>query len=202
VLFALTVIMARWRRASVLQRRTAAPLVWAGGLTLEAVMVSAVNDALSHPLGQALQAAVRGARDGSGRHGARAAAAADRWLLARANLTRPDTDAIVQDHRRLGRRASSGPSRTEDLLSRLTSTGQCTTPDVPHRLIPSGRCRANAVGRSSSAPGGARVEPVDQLGEFFGISCRFRGWCHRPGRGGQRPARASMARAMTAQGEW
>src|SRR5436305_49428 len=83
----------RWRWASVLQRRTAAPLVWAGGLTLEAVMVSAVNDALSHPLGQAPQAAVRGARDGFGRHGARAAAAADRWLLARANLTRPDTDA-------------------------------------------------------------------------------------------------------------
>jgi integrase/recombinase XerD len=37
---------------------------------------------------------------------------------------------------------------------------------------------------------------------FLGISCRFRGWCHRPGRGGQRPASESIARAMTAQGEW
>jgi 3-oxosteroid 1-dehydrogenase len=36
----------------------------------------------------------------------------------------------------------------------------------------------------------------------FRISCRNRGWCHRPGRGGQRPACASIARAMTAQGEW
>ena len=39
-------------------------------------------------------------------------------------------------------------------------------------------------------------------GGFFRISCRFRGWCHRPGRGGQRPASVSIARAMTAQGEW
>jgi hypothetical protein len=34
------------------------------------------------------------------------------------------------------------------------------------------------------------------------ISCRFRGWCHRPGRGGQSPPSESIARAMTAQGEW
>jgi hypothetical protein len=33
-------------------------------------------------------------------------------------------------------------------------------------------------------------------------SCRNRGWCYRPGRGGQRPRRESIARAMTAHGEW
>jgi DNA invertase Pin-like site-specific DNA recombinase len=36
----------------------------------------------------------------------------------------------------------------------------------------------------------------------FRTSCRNRGWCHRPGRGGQRPPRESIARAITAQGEW
>jgi len=38
--------------------------------------------------------------------------------------------------------------------------------------------------------------------EDFGISCRNRGSVHRPGRGGHRPPSDSMARAMTAQGEW
>ena len=36
----------------------------------------------------------------------------------------------------------------------------------------------------------------------FGTSCRNRGWCHRPGSGGHRPPSESIARAMTAQGEW
>jgi len=37
---------------------------------------------------------------------------------------------------------------------------------------------------------------------YFRTSCMNRGWCHRPGRGGQRPPSESIARAMTAQGEW
>jgi signal transduction histidine kinase len=53
VVFALALIIARWARGSALQRRTGAPMVWAGGLTLAAVLVSVVNDALSHPLDQA-----------------------------------------------------------------------------------------------------------------------------------------------------
>ncbi|MBV9414058.1 MAG: sensor histidine kinase [Solirubrobacterales bacterium] len=53
VLLALAVIVARWRRASALQRRTVAPVVWGGGVTLAALVVSVVNDALGHPLGEA-----------------------------------------------------------------------------------------------------------------------------------------------------
>ena len=43
-------------------------------------------------------------------------------------------------------------------------------PPLTWRIVSShpGRCRAKAVGRSSSAPGGGRVEPVDQFGEFLG----------------------------------
>jgi signal transduction histidine kinase len=53
VLLALAVIVVRWRRASALQRRTVAPVVWGGGATLAALVVSVVNDALGHPLGEA-----------------------------------------------------------------------------------------------------------------------------------------------------
>ena len=43
-------------------------------------------------------------------------------------------------------------------------------PPLTWRIVSShpGRCRAKAVGRSWSAPGGGRVEPVDQFGEFLG----------------------------------
>ena len=44
-----------------------------------------------------------------------------------------------------------------------------------------------------------RSEAVLDPVEFLRISCRNRGWCHCPGRGGQRPASDSIARAMTAQ---
>ena len=44
-------------------------------------------------------------------------------------------------------------------------------------------------------------EILKKAAAFFGISCRYRGWCHRPGRGGQRPPSESIARAMTASGE-
>jgi hypothetical protein len=44
--------------------------------------------------------------------------------------------------------------------------------------------------------GGARTGP------YFGISCRNRGWCHRPGRGGQSPPSDSIASAITAHGVW
>jgi len=50
VLLALGLAIARWVRASSLQRRTVAPMVLAGGTTLAAVIVSAVNDAVGHPL--------------------------------------------------------------------------------------------------------------------------------------------------------
>ena len=53
VLLALALIVVRWRRASALQRRTVAPVVWGGGVTLAALVVSVVNDALGHPLGEA-----------------------------------------------------------------------------------------------------------------------------------------------------
>jgi signal transduction histidine kinase len=53
VLLALVLIVARWGRASALQRRTVAPMVGAGGVTLAALVVSVVNDALGHPLGEA-----------------------------------------------------------------------------------------------------------------------------------------------------
>jgi signal transduction histidine kinase len=52
VVAALALLVARWRRASALQRRTVAPVVWAGGLTLAALVVSVTNDALGHPLGE------------------------------------------------------------------------------------------------------------------------------------------------------
>ena len=52
VLVALTLITARWGRASALQRRSVAPVVWAGGVTLAALVVSVANDALGHPLGE------------------------------------------------------------------------------------------------------------------------------------------------------
>jgi signal transduction histidine kinase len=52
VLIALTLIVARWGRASALQRRGVAPVVWAGGVTLTALVVSVANDALGHPLGE------------------------------------------------------------------------------------------------------------------------------------------------------
>ena len=53
VLLALALIVVRWSRASALQRRTVAPVVWGGGVTLAALVVSVVNDALGHPLGEA-----------------------------------------------------------------------------------------------------------------------------------------------------
>ena len=53
VLLALALIVVRWRRASALQRRTVAPVVWGDGVTLAALVVSVVNDALGHPLGEA-----------------------------------------------------------------------------------------------------------------------------------------------------
>ena len=53
VLVALGLIVVRWSRASALQRRTVAPVVWGGGVTLAALVVSVVNDALGHPLGEA-----------------------------------------------------------------------------------------------------------------------------------------------------
>jgi hypothetical protein len=36
------------------------------------------------------------------------------------------------------------------------------------------------------------------VGWFFGTSCMNRGWCHRPGSGGQSPPRASIASAIAA----
>ncbi len=52
VVAALALLVARWGRASPLQRRTVAPVVWAGGVTLAALIVSVTNDALGHPLGE------------------------------------------------------------------------------------------------------------------------------------------------------
>lgn len=47
---------------------------------------------------------------------------------------------------------------------------------------------------------------VDKPLSFFRVFCTFRGSNHvavtRPGRGGQRPPKLSMARAMSASGEW
>jgi signal transduction histidine kinase len=52
VVLALALIVVRWSRASALRRRTVAPVVLGGGVTLAVLIVSVVNDALSHPLGQ------------------------------------------------------------------------------------------------------------------------------------------------------
>jgi signal transduction histidine kinase len=53
VLLALALIVVRWSRATALQRRSVAPVVSGGGVTLAALVVSVVNDALGHPLGEA-----------------------------------------------------------------------------------------------------------------------------------------------------
>ncbi len=52
VVLALAVIVARRARSTAVQRRTVAPVVAAGGVTLAALVVSVANDALSHPLGE------------------------------------------------------------------------------------------------------------------------------------------------------
>ena len=52
VVLALALIVARWARSTAVQRRTVAPVVAAGGVTLAALVVSVANDALSHPLGE------------------------------------------------------------------------------------------------------------------------------------------------------
>jgi hypothetical protein len=46
------------------------------------------------------------------------------------------------------------------------------------------------------------ADAVDGDREIFEPPARSVGGCHRPGRGGQRPASESIARAITAQGEW
>ncbi len=38
----------------------------------------------------------------------------------------------------------------------------------------------------------------ENYADYFRSSCRNRGLCHRPGRGGQRPPRESIARAIAA----
>jgi signal transduction histidine kinase len=52
-LIAVGLVVTRWFRASVPQRRNVAPVVWAGSATLITVAFSALNDALGEPLGQA-----------------------------------------------------------------------------------------------------------------------------------------------------
>jgi signal transduction histidine kinase len=52
VLLALALIVVRWSRASPVQRRTVAPVVLGGGVTLAVLVVSVVNDVLGHPLGE------------------------------------------------------------------------------------------------------------------------------------------------------
>ena len=48
----------------------------------------------------------------------------------------------------------------------------------------------------------ATREANQPTGQKIRISCRIRGLCHRPGSGGQRPPRASIASAIAACGEW
>jgi signal transduction histidine kinase len=50
-LFAGGVIVRRWRRASVAQRRAAAPVLWSGCAILAALALSVTNDILDKPLG-------------------------------------------------------------------------------------------------------------------------------------------------------
>jgi signal transduction histidine kinase len=52
-LAALTLVARRWARASTVERRHFAPVAWAGGAVLIAMMVSVANDAAHHPLGAA-----------------------------------------------------------------------------------------------------------------------------------------------------
>ena len=51
-LVAIGLVVVRWARATVPQRRNVAPVVWAGSATLVTVAFSALNDALHEPLGQ------------------------------------------------------------------------------------------------------------------------------------------------------
>jgi signal transduction histidine kinase len=48
----LVLLVSRWWWASAAQRHAVAPVLWAGGATLVALAVSAVNDAAGHPLKQ------------------------------------------------------------------------------------------------------------------------------------------------------
>jgi signal transduction histidine kinase len=48
----LILLVARWRRASAAERRSVAPVLWTGGVTLAALTVSVVNDTAGDPLGQ------------------------------------------------------------------------------------------------------------------------------------------------------
>ena len=52
-LLAVGLVVVRWARATVPQRRNVAPVVWAGSATLLTVGFSGLNDALGQPLGQA-----------------------------------------------------------------------------------------------------------------------------------------------------
>lgn len=66
------------------------------------------------------------------------------------------------------------------------------------RALGSGGCddlERQAAQASAALAGG-------EAGAVFGVSCRNRGLCHRPGSDGQRPARASIAMLIAAWWEW
>ena len=50
-LFTVVLLVRRWRRASGPERRSGAPVLWAGSAMLAALAFSVVNDILNHPLG-------------------------------------------------------------------------------------------------------------------------------------------------------
>ena len=83
--FVLVRLIARWSRASTVQRRNVTPVFWAGGLTLVALVVTVGNDAFGGALGDA---------------------AKEIFFLALASL--PVAVAVVLLQRRLARAAVAG----------------------------------------------------------------------------------------------
>ena len=83
------------------------------------------------------------------------------------------------------------------LAQATAGKGRCPSPDRATSLD-RGEIRGHHQGEEAATTREKKQPPVAEMR----ISCRFRGWCHRPGRGGQSPASESIARAMTAQGEW